>query len=581
MNVTFMAAAAAVGIALSSTAAESGLIGHWKLQGDAKDYSGKGNHGKSHGANAAKGEFDGVSSYVEIPSSPALRLGSKDFSIAAWVYTEKDLADVFGDIIDLYDPAQRKGVTLSLNSTGNGYAGPGNDCHVSFGIDNARTSDWTDCGRPNPNSRYISNSMLTYKGKLYVAATDGKDEADWGHVYRYEGGQKWADCGRVGNFRTTGIGPLFVHNGELHAVTSTYDWTRVSSGNYDPGRMFRYAGGTNWIDCGQVSSNRTMNTAASYKGRIFAGGGPENWSVHEYLGDKTWRLSTSFSKEGEQRCFPHPMGRFNGRLYTGWPAVHSFDGTQWSYAGLPGPLGNVPSLQVHSLVVYGGSLYAGTWPEAVASKYLGGESWQPCGRVGEDGTEVNALTVYNGKLYGGSIPRAEVARYEGDTRWTSLKRFHTATNNWVPGLPGKANRRQVNEWGRITTLTVHDGKLFAGLGNCTSAARDTVADPNDVLGKVFFMEAGKCASYDSDAGPGWKHIAAVRDGGLLKIFVNGKLAAKSSRFNSKDYDISVDQPLRIGLGQVDYFSGKISDVRLYNKAIAESRIRKLASAHPK
>jgi hypothetical protein len=94
------------------------------------------------------------------------------------------------------------------------------------------------------------------------------------------------------------------------------------------------------------------------------------------------------------------------------------------------------------------------------------------------------------------------------------------------------------------------------------------------------MEAGKCVSHDEDLGPGWKHLAAVRDGGRLKLYVNGKLVAKSDAFRPADYDVSVDQPLRIGFGQTDYFAGKISDVRIYNRALSTSRIRKLASKAP-
>jgi hypothetical protein len=575
MKGSSLAACAVVGWVLSPMSVDADLVGHWKLQGDARDYSGNKNDGMARGSGAERGEFNGRDAYIEVPASKSLRLGAGDFSIAAWVYTERDVDDVFGDIIDLYDPAARKGVTLTLNSTGNGYAGQGNDRQVVFGMDNGRITDWTDCGRPNPTSHYISNSMLVYKGKLYVAATDGKDEKDWAHVYTYEGGQRWKDCGRAGNGRTTGVGPLVVQNGELYAVTWTYDWTRAASGAYDPGRMYRYGGGTNWIDCGQPSDDVTLNTICSYKGKLFTGGGPKTWGVFTWDGGREWQPSKVFSKEGERRCFPHSMSRYNGKLFTGYPGVYAFDGNEWTFAGLPGPLGTVPSLQMHSLTVYRGSLVAGTWPEAIVAKYRGGEDWQSIGRVGEDGTEVNALTVYNGKLYGGSIPRAEVCRHDGEARWTSLRRFHSATNDWKPGLPGKARRKEVNEWGRVTSLAIHDGKLFAGLGNCTSARVDTVADPGDVFGKVFWMQAGQCVSYDTDMGPGWKHIAAVRDGSGLRLYVNGERVAESEAFKRSDYDVTVEQPLRIGFGQVDYFNGKLSDVRVYNEALSGGKVKKL------
>ncbi len=415
--------------------------------------------------------------------------------------------------------------------------------------------------------------MLVFKGKLYVAITDARDEKDWAHVFRYEGGQNWIDCGRVGTARTTGVGPLLVHNGELYAVTRTYDWTRIRDGGYDHGRMFRYVGGTNWVDWGQPGADRTLNTAASYNGKIYVGGGPETWGVYVQDPDKNWKASSIFPKEGPQQCFPHPMGRHNGRLFTGWLGVHSFDGNSWTFAGFPAPVDSKPPLQTHSFAVYQGRLCAGTWPEAVVGSYLGNEKWQNLGRVGEDGTEVNALAVYNGKLYGGSIPRAEVCRYDGEPKWTSLKRFYSP-EGWQPGLPGRANRKQVNEWGRVTSLAIHRGRLFAGLGNCTSAIRDNPAD-GEVFGKVFSIEAGKCVSYDEDLGPGWKHIAAIRERDVLKLYINGKLVAKSSAFTPGDYDFSVDQHPRIGFGQIDFFSGRMADVRAYSVALSADEVEKI------
>jgi hypothetical protein len=228
------------------------------------------------------------------------------------------------------------------------------------------------------------------------------------------------------------------------------------------------------------------------------------------------------------------------------------------------------------LQLYQGKLHAGTWPEGKVSVYQGGEKWDVVGRVGVDGTEVNALAVYNGKLYGGSIPRAEVCRYDGDPKWTSLKRFYSP-DGWQPALPGKASPKEYKQWSRVTSLTVCDGKLFASTGSCTSSILDA---PADVRGKVFSMEAGKVASYDNDLGPGWKHLVAMRKGGQLNLFVDGKLVAKSSSFEPAEYDVSTNQPLRIGFGQTEYFAGKMSDVRIYNRTLNDQEIHQLASARP-
>ena len=51
---------------------EEGLVGHWKLDGDAKDSSGRCNHGIRHGADLAAPDwavFDGLADYIEVPDA--------------------------------------------------------------------------------------------------------------------------------------------------------------------------------------------------------------------------------------------------------------------------------------------------------------------------------------------------------------------------------------------------------------------------------------------------------------------------------------------------------------------------------
>jgi hypothetical protein len=560
----------------TSFCAEPGLVGRWQLRGDARDSSGLENHGINHGADLAHGAFDGRKSYIEVPASDSLKFGKGNFAVCAWVHTDKDLDDIVGDVIDMYDPARRRGITLTINSSAGGYQAQGTDRHVHFGIDNAKNTDWEDCGHPNPGSNYVYNSMTVYKGRLYAGTSEGKDKSDWCHVYRYDGGDRWTDCGRLGDQRTTGAGPMIVHNGELYVATSTYDWTRVKNGNYDPGHVYRYLGGTQWEDCGQPSENGTLNSLASYQGKLYVGGGPQSRGVFVYEGGSQWKPARLFDNDGPQQLFPHAMCRHNGKLFVAFPGAFSFDGNEWEFLGHTLPVGQDWFLQTHSMTIYQGKLHAGTWPEGKVSVYEGGKTWDVIGRVGADGTEVNALAVYNGKLYGGSIPRAEVCRYDGDPEWKSLKRFYSP-EGWQPALPGKASREQYNLWSRVTSLTICGGKLFASTGSCTSSIMDA---PADVRGKVFSMEAGKVASYDDDLGPGWKHIAAVRDKDALKLYIDGKLAGQSSSFDPDEYDLSTNQPLRIGFGQTEYFAGKMSDVRLYNRALNEQEIGDLASAKP-
>jgi hypothetical protein len=560
----------------------AGLVAHYPLHGDCRDHSGHHNHGTNHGVqfsgeNAAR--FNGRDAYIEVANNPALHFGAGDFTLAAWIHTANDLDDVIGDVLDMYDPVARRGITLTINSGSGGYTGPGNDRHVYFGIDNAQSGEWQDCGRPNPASKYVANSLTVYRGKLYAATSGGRDRSDWVHVYRYEGNQEWTDCGRVGDRNTTGVGPLIVHNDQLYAVTSTYDWTRVFDEElaYEPGRVYRYDGDDNWVDCGQPSNNRTLNTAVSYRGQLYVGGGPDTWGVFVESADNTWQAAKVFLKEGGRRCFPHAMTRYHGQLVVGYPVVYFFDGEEWMFAGAPVNREVETLLQTHSLVTYQGRLLAGTWPDGLVAEYAGDEEWRPRGRVGEDGTEVMDLLVYNGQLYGCSIPRAEVCRYEGNGRWTSLRRFYSPPG-WTPADPRDVTPEGLKQWMRVTSMTIYDGKLFASTGNCTSSALDS--PEIDTIGKVFCFDAGRVASDDNDLGAGWQHIAAIRQGGVLKVYTNGKVAAMSAPFNPADYDVTTNRPLRIGFGQVDYFSGQMADVRIYNRALSDGEVGAIASQGP-
>ena len=104
---------------------DPGLVGYWKLKGDCRDYSGRGNHGVNHGVQLDGGEFDGVSAYVEVPTNESLQLGTGDFSLSAWVHTAKQLDDIVGDVFEMYDPQRRREITLSINSTAGGFQSQG------------------------------------------------------------------------------------------------------------------------------------------------------------------------------------------------------------------------------------------------------------------------------------------------------------------------------------------------------------------------------------------------------------------------------------------------------------------------
>lgn len=75
--------------------ADTGLVAHYKFDGDLKDSSGKENNGSQEGseiifvdAKSGKGaKFDGAS-YITVEDNDSLDL-EKDFSIAVWIYKEE------------------------------------------------------------------------------------------------------------------------------------------------------------------------------------------------------------------------------------------------------------------------------------------------------------------------------------------------------------------------------------------------------------------------------------------------------------------------------------------------------------
>ena len=158
---------------------KTGLVGYWKLESDSKDYSGNENHGrnfavvfsgKEHGDRAVTAaNFNGIDSYIEVPGSQSLDLGSGDFSVSAWVYTEKDLRDNPGDIVSKYDSQSRRGFNFVIMNYGGAVDSQSDCCKVLFGIDNGKsiTCDY----HLEAGWRHLVSVRNGNKLKLYI---DGK-----------------------------------------------------------------------------------------------------------------------------------------------------------------------------------------------------------------------------------------------------------------------------------------------------------------------------------------------------------------------------------------------------------------------
>lgn len=255
---------------------------------------------------------------------------------------------------------------------------------------------WTDCGRPG-TAVYVC-ALTVYEGHLY-AGTFEAGEREAGHVYRYDGAA-WTDCGAPD--RCNAVTALAVYDGALYAGVSHYRSVGSSlneSPNLHPGgRIYRYAGGQKWTDCGKPSgpsASRVVNL--DYMMR-FVG-----WLPEEVDGI-------------------HGLAVYDGRLYT-IPMYHQGlfryeGGTTWTDCGTPG-------VRLMSLTVFNGDIYgAGNegGKRGGVYRYQGEGNWARTGdQPGVDQTY--AFAVHEGKLYSGTWPEATVFRYDRGESWTNCGRL--------------------------------------------------------------------------------------------------------------------------------------------------------------
>ena len=541
----------------------AGLIGHWPLSDDTDDHSSTrlttravdvelGGPGRAGGGAAAT--FNGQTSHLEVDNHPAMQFERGELTAAAWICTEPSV-DVVGSLLSKFDDEHRKGLNLYiLTSTGVTSTAQPNRLHLQFGIDDGRQDPaWSDCGRPG--NAVLINALTVSDGLLYAGTLEiGADEM--GHLYRYDGGQKWVDLGNP--LGCNGIHSVVEFDGALYCGMSRYHCAGSVLGetlNTTPGgKVFRVDPDGGWRDCGhpghedatpeEADGGKTYTTGKAddvmslsvYHGQLYCVSS-HRLGVHRYEGGQSWKYLGP-----ELRIIS--LAVYRDRLYAlinGGP-VYRFEAPgEWTHCGHP-----EGSRQTYSAVTYQGRMYVGTWPEGAVFRYEGDQDWQPLSRRGWVGyeREIMAMTLYNGKVYAGGLPMANVYRMDGEG-FSLVGNLDSST----------AMLR------RVWSMAILEGKLYAG----------TLPS-----GHVRCFEAGKMATADRAFPHGWRHVAAVKDRRKLRLYVDGRLAASSSAFHPADYDLSNDQPLQIGFGAFEHFRGQMSDVRLYGRALTDAEVAGLA-----
>ncbi|HNR34215.1 MAG TPA: LamG domain-containing protein [Candidatus Hydrogenedentes bacterium] len=531
-------------------------VAYWPLVEDARDHSGNSRHADNHGVvfdvpapdKCRAARFDGKSAYLEVPAAMVPSLGTSDFTICVAIFVEDPLDDAPGDLLSCFDPDTRTGLNLGMAT----YSGVSNSQpnyrNIFFGIDSGRLDpQWTDCGRPG--NAVLVFGFAVYEDALY-AGTCEPHEGGSGHVYRYEGHGQWTDCGSPDT--SNAVGALAVCNGRLYAGTSRYDTTGSAmppSPNTTPGgKIFRYEGGRKWTFCGALSNPETGSAATLgglvvYRGALHATTlKREGFGLYRHEGGDRWIYCGHPGRRVLNPCV------FNGALYMvsydapGGP--FRYDGETFDYVGATL---QPPIHQDYSFAIHKGLLHLSTWPNAHVYRMKTDGSWDVLGKPGDE-LETMGMMVYNGKLYTGSLPSACVYRLDGHNSWTPI------------GQPLDVSD---NKYRRAWSMALYKGKLFCG----------TLPS-----GRVFSIEAGRNVTLDRALRSGWRHIAAVRRGDRLFLYVDGKPVGSSTSFDPAAYDLRNGQPLRIGWGSGDYFNGWMRDLRIYRHAIPESMLRRFPTA---
>ena len=531
-----------VALVVCAVAADDrGPVAHWKLAGDAKDssanrldttnrgvkFTAKGPDGKSPAA-----VFDGVGSRLEVKPAPALRFGAGDFTIALWVHTPESLDDDLGDLVTMYDAKKRVGFNLSLRTNTGVTSTQANTRQLQFGIDAGSEPKWADEGRPGKAT--LAFALTVHDGHLYAGtASNAKDAV--GRVYRYDGAEKWTDCGTPD--KSNAVSALAVYKGKLFAASSKYRFAGSalpeSENANRGGGVYRYEGEKRWTEVGRLPDTEAVGGLVAYKDRLYASSLYKPAGFFRYESEGKWTaLAVPDGKRVES------LGVFNGFLwatsYDGGRA-YRYDGKDWKDFGQLGD-----NTQTYSFAVHRGQLCVGTWPSGKVFR-LKADRWEDLGRLGSE-LEVMGMLVHNGQLYAGTLPLAEVYRYDGGQTWTKTARLDS-----TPEV----------KYRRAWTMAQYKGKLF-----CSTLPS----------GRVHSLEAGPCVTNDRELPAGWRHIVAVKHGGVLRLYVDGKLVAESPKFDPAKFDLTTDEPLFIGAGAGDHLNGTLADVRLYRRALSAEEI---------
>uniref|UniRef100_A0A7C4LLR8 LamG domain-containing protein n=1 Tax=Schlesneria paludicola TaxID=360056 RepID=A0A7C4LLR8_9PLAN len=437
-----------------------------------------------------------------IATPSGIDLGTRDFTLGLSVHTEERLRDDLGSLLSLWDAHTRHGFHLELANNTGCTSSQANWRQLQFGLDAGSTPAWRAEGRPG--RAVLGFALCVHDGCLYVGTCETEGDGE-GRVYRYVGPGHWHALPRLDG--SNAVTSLASHEGRLYAATGKYRLAGSSlpesSNPQRGGRVFRLSSDDQWEPAGELPDTEAVAGLVHFDGRLYASSlyRPAGFFRHE--GGRQWTSVPTPHAQRVQALTVHD-GAIYASSYDGGK-VYRFDGTDWTDLGLVGQ----DNTQTYSFAAYGGRLHVGTWPSGRVFRLDPPHTWTDTGRLGDE-LEVMALLVHNGSLYGGTLPLGQVYRYDAGG-WTLLKRLDE-----TPDV----------KYRRVWTMATYQGRLF-----CTTLPS----------GEIWSLSAGQCVTWDHEFPSGWHDVAAQRQGGRLRLFVDGRCVAESS---------GNDAPLALATGRL-------------------------------
>jgi hypothetical protein len=494
------------------------------------------------------------------PAAEPLSVGLSDFTLSLWIRIPERPSTGLGDVVSAFDKGSRRGLTLGFFD-GSPCGNHGNDRELFIGLDAGTTPEWTDLGQPSPATLMVS-ALAVLNGELYAATWEGPP-SDRGHVYRLEP-QGWTDCGSP--WDCNAVTRLAVYDGWLYAGVSRLrgggSGMPDSANQEAGGRILRYEGESRWTDLGRLGDADSVAALVPFGGDLYAIP-MYSEGLYRLVEPGRWAWCGS---PGRRLL---ALGVHDGALYgagndhadvvsaiadtaagivvparsaEGGGGVFRYEGGEsWTSLGL-----QPDTTQVYSIETFDGAMHVGTWPNGLVYRHERDGSWVSCGRLGDE-TEVMNLLAFNGALYAGTLPRAQVFRMDAEESWAEVGRLdHT---------PDVLYRR-------AASMAVHDGALVVG----------TLPS-----GRVHGMRAGSVVSTGGAIGPGSHHVAAVREGPWLSLYVDGRLASSRSDSANRTLDLGDLPALTLGGGPRTQFAGEMRDPQLTLEALPARVIASLAA----